>query len=73
MRDKGVIVPIDYRFAAVPYPVCKVEKHPTCLACVNHRGLFYPPQNVLQSSIIDSVIFLYLDPQSIQCAQSEIG
>ena len=61
-REKVVIVPIDYRFTTAPYPVCRVEKHSTCLACINCNGLFCPPQYILQRSTIDSEIYQYLDP-----------
>lgn len=72
-REKVVIVPIDYRFTTAPYPVCRVEKHSTCLACINYNGLFCPPQYILQRSTIDSEIYQYLDPNSIQCVHTETG
>lgn len=38
-RERIVIVPIDYQLSSAPYPATRLEKHVTCLACVNPSGL----------------------------------
>lgn len=72
-QERTVIVPIQYKYSTAPYPVSRTEKHATCLACINLNGLFCPPQYVVQRSTIDSELYNFLDPESIQIVNSESG
>ena len=67
------IVPIHYKYSTAPYPVSRTEKHATYLACINLNGLICPPQYVVQRSTIDSELYNFLDPDSIQIVNSESG